>query len=67
MARVLFRVIILAGGLGFGELGLDSLARGDPLAVVQVFLAFLLLIAGTAGFIVPLLESRGRPEVMRDV
>jgi hypothetical protein len=55
MSALLFRLALLAGGIGLGQIGLDSFARGADVALVQFVLAFVLLIAGSAGFIVPLL------------
>jgi hypothetical protein len=57
MAAILFRLALLAGGIGLGQMGLDSFARGGGVAAVQFGLALLLLVAGSAGFIVPLLEG----------
>lgn len=65
MAAILFRILLLAGGIGFGQMGLDSFARGANVAPLQFALALLLLVAGSAGFIVPLLESQGTKEVTR--
>jgi hypothetical protein len=56
MAAILFRLVLLAGGIGLGQMGLDSLARGAAAAAVQFGLALVLLVAGSAGFMVPLLE-----------
>ena len=57
MAAILFRLALLAGGLGLGPMGLDSFARGADVAAVQLGLALALLVAGSAGFMVPLLEG----------
>lgn len=56
MAAILFRLALLAGGIGLGQMGLDSFARGADAAAVQFGLALVLLVAGSAGFMVPLLE-----------
>lgn len=56
MAATLFRLALLAGGIGLGQMGLDSFARAAGVAAVQFGLAILLLVAGSAGFMVPLLE-----------
>jgi hypothetical protein len=56
MAAILFRLALLAGGIGLGQMGLDSFARGTNAAAVQFGLALVLLVAGSAGFMVPLLE-----------
>jgi hypothetical protein len=57
MAAILFRLALLAGGIGFGQMGLDSFARGADATAVQFGLALLLIVAGSAGFMVPLLEG----------
>lgn len=57
MGAILFRLALLAGGIGLGQMGLDSFARGADAAAVQFALALLLLVAGSAGFMVPLLEG----------
>lgn len=55
MSAVMFRLVLLAGGIGLGEIALDSVARGDGFALVQLGVALVLLVVGSAGFIVPLL------------
>lgn len=50
-----FRLVLLAGALGVGQMGLDSFAQGNGAALVQLGLALVLLVVGSAGFIVPLL------------
>lgn len=55
MAAILLRLVLLAVGIGFGQMSLDSFARGTSAAAVQFGLSVLLLFAGSAGFIVPLL------------
>ena len=67
MSAILFRLGLLAGGLGLGQMGLDSFARGADVTLVQFGLALVLLVAGSAGFIVPLLEGSVREEVSRHV
>jgi hypothetical protein len=67
MSAILLRLGVLAGGIGLGQMGLDSFARGADVALVQFGLALTLLVAGSAGFIVPLLEGSGRKEVSRHV
>ncbi len=67
MSVILFRLALLAAGLGLGQMGLDSFAHGNPAALVQFGLALVLLVAGSAGFIVPLLEGRADKEVSRHV
>jgi hypothetical protein len=57
MSASLFCLALLAVGIGFGQMGLDSFAHGSPAALVQLGLAIILLVAGSAGFIVPLLEG----------
>ena len=63
MHAVVFRLVLLAGGIGLGEIGLDSIARGNGAALVQLGLALVLLVAGSAGFIVPLLGGSTGKEV----
>jgi len=48
-------------------MALDSFARGDAAALSQFGLTLVLLVAGSAGFIVPLLGGSGRKEVGRHV
>jgi hypothetical protein len=63
MAAIGFRLLLIAFGLGLGQIGLDSFARGEPIAVVQLALSILALVAGSAGFVVPLLQGGIREEV----
>jgi hypothetical protein len=67
MSAILFRLLLLAGGIGLGEMGFDSFARGASVALVQFALALVLLVAGSAGFIVPLLEGGAGTEEFRHV
>jgi hypothetical protein len=67
MSAILFRLVLLAGGIGLGQMGLDSFAHGADVALVQFGLALILLVAGSAGFIVPLLERSVGKEVSRHV
>ena len=67
MSVILFRLGLLAAGIGLGQMGLDSFARGATVALVQFGLALILLVAGSAGFIVPLLEQGVGKEVSRNV
>jgi hypothetical protein len=67
MSAILFRLLLLAGGIGFGQMGLDSLAHGADIALVQFGLALILLVAGSAGLIVPLLVGSVGKEVSRHV
>lgn len=57
MAAVVFRLALLAAGMGAVEIGLgDALVRGSLLGWVLVFLVGLpLIVAGSAGFMAPLL------------
>lgn len=66
MSAALFRLMLLAGGIGLGQMGLDSFARGASIGFVELGLAVILLVAGSAGFIVPLLWPSGRDEVSHD-
>jgi succinate dehydrogenase hydrophobic anchor subunit len=66
MRALMLRLALLAGGIGLGQIAVDSIARGNSVALLQLALAFVLLMAGSAGFIVPLLgESTGK-EAFRD-
>lgn len=67
MSALLFRLALLAGGIGLGQIGLDSFAHGADVALVQFALALILLVAGSAGFIVPLLDGSAGKEVSRHV
>lgn len=67
MSAILFRLVLLAGGIGLGQMGLDSFARGADFTLIQFALAIILLVAGSAGFITPLLEGSGAKEVSRHV
>jgi len=65
MAAVLFRLILLAAGLGATEIGLGSaLAAGSPWGWALVLLVGLpLIVAGSAGFMATLLgggKQKGR-------
>ena len=46
MGAILFRLALLAAGLGLGQMGMDSLAHSDGAALVQFGLAVVLLVAG---------------------
>ena len=65
MGAIFFRLVLLTGGIGLGQMGVDSFARGADVAFVQLALALVLLFAGSAGFIVPLLEGSADKEVSR--
>ena len=67
MAPLLYRLVVLAGGIGLGQMALDSFVRGGDVAFVQAGLALVLLAAGSAGLIVPLLEGSASKEVSRHV
>lgn len=60
IAAVLFRLLLLATGLGATEIGLgDALAAGSPWGWALVVLVGLpLIVAGSAGFMVTLLGSK---------
>ena len=60
MTRILFRLALLAIGLGAVEIGIgDALGQGSTLAWGLVLLFGLpLIVAGSAGFVVPLLGGR---------
>ena len=66
MAAVLFRVVLLAVGMGAVEIGLgDALAKNSPLGWALVLLAGLpLVVAGSVAFMAPLLsgpKQKGSP------
>ncbi|HYU50588.1 MAG TPA: hypothetical protein VEO91_11755 [Candidatus Limnocylindria bacterium] len=67
MGAIVFRLVLLAGGFGLGQMGLDSFAHGADVALVQFGLALVLLVAGSAGFIGPLLDRSAGKEVSRHV
>lgn len=67
MTTIVLRIVLLTGGLGLGEMGLDSFARGADITVVQLGLALALLVAGSASFISPLLSGSAGKEVSRHV
>jgi len=59
MARLLFRIVLLAIGLGAVEIGLvGAVGSGAPLGWLSVVIGLVLLVAGSAGFMVPLLGGR---------
>lgn len=62
MAAVLFRLGLLALGMGAVEIGLgEALTRGSPLSWAIVLLVGIpLIVAGTAGFMAPLLGGSNR-------
>jgi len=62
MAALLFRVGLLALGMGIVEIGLgDALTRGSPISWALVLLVGIpLIVAGTAGFMAPLLGGPDR-------
>jgi len=61
MARLLFRIILLAAGLGAVEIGLvGALGSGALLGWLAVAIGLLLIVAGSAGFMVPLLGGRAQ-------
>ena len=67
MRAIIFRIALLTAGIGLAEMGLDSSARGYPVALLQLAFALGLLVAGSAGIIRPLLEGGREQEVGRDV
>jgi hypothetical protein len=67
MSAILFRLALLAGGIGLGQMGLDSFAHGADVSLLQFALALVLLVAGSARFIAPLLEQSGQKEVSHNV
>lgn len=68
MGPVLFRLIVLTVGMGLVEIGLtDALGKGSSAGWGLALLAGLpLVLAGTAGFIGPLIEARRHGGDTRD-
>lgn len=60
MTRLLFRIVLLAIGLGGAEMGLvGAVGPGAaPLGWLAVAIGLVLIVAGSAGFMVPLLGGR---------
>jgi len=67
MGALLLRIALLAIGIGAAQMGLDSLARSSPVALAELALALVLVVAGSAGFMVPLFDRSGGREVSPDV
>jgi hypothetical protein len=67
MSAIVFRLVLLAGGIGLGQIGIDSFAHGADVAFIQFGLALVLLVSGSAGFVVPLLHGSNGKEVSHDV
>jgi len=62
MTRLLFRIVLLAIGLGGVEIGLvGAVDSGAPLGWLAVVIGLVLIVAGSAGFMVPLLGGRADP------
>jgi hypothetical protein len=58
MARLIVRLLLLAGGLGATEIGLvTTFGREAPIGWLAVALGMVLLVAGSAGFMAPLLRG----------
>lgn len=67
MAAVLFRLILLASGLGLTEIGLgDALTVGSLSSWGLVIIGLALIVAGSAGFIVTLLGGGNRKGTSAD-
>ena len=61
MAALVFRLVLLALGLGLVETGLlDGMARGSMIGWLTMGGGLALLLAGGAGFIGPLLAREGK-------
>jgi len=61
MTSVLFRVLLLAAGLGVTEIGLGgALVSGSVGGWALVPLGLILIVAGSAGFMVTLLDGARR-------
>lgn len=59
MSRMLFRIALLALGLGGVETGLvGAVGSGALLGWLAVVIGLVLVLAGSAGFMVPLLGGR---------
>ena len=65
MAPIVVRIGLLAVGLAFAELGVEALANGAGYAALELTVAFVSLVAGSAGFIGPLLRGGDSKEVHR--
>jgi len=57
MGPTLFRLVLLAIGLGLTEIGITALASSSPAFWVLMPLGLVVLIAGGAGFMGPLLGA----------
>lgn len=62
IGAIFFRVGLLTGGMAVGEIGLSSFAAGQPIWLLQLALSAVMLVAGSAGFMVPLLGQHEREE-----
>lgn len=61
MAAVLFRLLLLAAGLGVTEIGLGgALVTGSLVGWALVLLGLILIVAGSSGFMVALLGGARR-------
>ena len=68
MTAVLFRLFLLAGGLGATEIGLGSALADGALAgwVLALLVGLPLIVAGSAGFMVTLLGGGAHGEESTD-
>jgi len=62
MRAVAVRILLLTIGLAAGELGLDALAHGTNTALPMLAVALVALVAGSRGFMAPLLGGQAREE-----
>ncbi len=62
MGPILFRVLLLAVGLGLTEIGITALVSSSPAFWLLLPLGLLALIAGGAGFMGPLLGADEKKE-----
>jgi hypothetical protein len=62
MGPLLFRLALLALGLGLTEIGITALASSSPAFWLLMPLGLLALIAGGAGFMGPLLGADDKKE-----
>lgn len=57
MGPILFRIVLLAIGLGLTEIGITALVNSSPAYLLTLPLGLIGLVAGGAGFMGPLLGA----------
>lgn len=62
MGPILFRIVLLAVGLGLTEIGITALVSSSPAFLVMLPLGLIALVAGGAGFMGPLLGADQKKE-----